>query len=121
VRWVVIACDRLDFSRSTLTQVQPYLFFEGRCEEAVELYRKALGAEVEMMLRMKDSPEKPPPAMVPPGSDNKVVRSLKAKGVTFEHYDMPDMKLVGDVHVTGATKVAWFKDPDGNILNIVNG
>ncbi|MGH8727699.1 MAG: VOC family protein [Burkholderiales bacterium] len=49
-----------------------------------------------------------------------VVRALKAKGVTFEHYDMPDMKLEGDVHVFGDMRVAWFKDPDGNILNIVN-
>jgi catechol 2,3-dioxygenase-like lactoylglutathione lyase family enzyme len=49
-----------------------------------------------------------------------VVRALKAKGVTFEHYDMPDMTREGDVHVGGSMKVAWFKDPDGNILNIVN-
>lgn len=49
------------------------------------------------------------------------VRELKAKGVTFEHYDMPDMTREGDVHVAGDMKVAWFKDPDGNILNIVNG
>ena len=49
-----------------------------------------------------------------------VVRALKAKGVAFEHYDMPDMRLQGDVHVAGDMKVAWFKDPDGNILNIVN-
>ncbi len=49
-----------------------------------------------------------------------IVRALKAKGVTFEHYDMPDMKLEGDVHVFGDMKVAWFKDPDGNILNIVS-
>ena len=56
-------------------QVQPYLFFEGRCEEAIEFYRKALGAEVEMMMRMKDSPEPPPPGMVAPGSDNKVMHA----------------------------------------------
>jgi catechol 2,3-dioxygenase-like lactoylglutathione lyase family enzyme len=49
-----------------------------------------------------------------------IVRALKAKGVTFEHYDMPDMTREGDVHVAGDMKVAWFKDPDGNILNIVN-
>ena len=49
-----------------------------------------------------------------------VVRALKAKGVSFEHYDMPGMKLQGDVHVAGDMKVAWFKDPDGNILNIIN-
>jgi catechol 2,3-dioxygenase-like lactoylglutathione lyase family enzyme len=50
-----------------------------------------------------------------------IVRALKAKGVTFEHYDMPGMTRKGDVHVAGAMKVAWFKDPDGNILNIVGG
>jgi catechol-2,3-dioxygenase len=49
-----------------------------------------------------------------------IVQALKAKGVTFEHYDMPDMKRVDDVHVAGEMKVAWFKDPDGNILNIIN-
>ena len=49
-----------------------------------------------------------------------VVRALKAKGVAFEHYDMPDMKREGDIHIGGDMKVAWFKDPDGNILNIVN-
>ena len=49
------------------------------------------------------------------------VRQLKAKGVRFEHYDMPGMKLEGDVHVGGDMKVAWFKDPDGNILSIANG
>jgi catechol 2,3-dioxygenase-like lactoylglutathione lyase family enzyme len=49
------------------------------------------------------------------------VRDLKAKGVKFEHYDMPGAKHEGDVHVFGDMKVAWFKDPDGNILNIVSG
>jgi catechol 2,3-dioxygenase-like lactoylglutathione lyase family enzyme len=50
-----------------------------------------------------------------------VVRQLKEKGVRFEHYDMPGMTLKGDVHVGGDMKVAWFKDPDGNILSIANG
>lgn len=49
-----------------------------------------------------------------------VVRELKAKGVTFEHYDIPGMKREGDVHIGGDMKVAWFKDPDGNILNIAS-
>jgi catechol 2,3-dioxygenase-like lactoylglutathione lyase family enzyme len=50
------------------------------------------------------------------------VRELKAKGVAFEHYDMPELKLKGDVHVADGAdlKVAWFKDPDGNIFSIVN-
>lgn len=50
-----------------------------------------------------------------------VVQQLKAKGVVFEHYDMPGVTKEGDVHVAGSMKVAWFKDPDGNILNIVSG
>ena len=50
-----------------------------------------------------------------------VVQELKAKGITFEHYDMPGMTLDGDVHVGDGIKVAWFKDPDGNILNIASG
>jgi len=49
-----------------------------------------------------------------------VVQSLKAKGVTFGHYDLPDTVRSGDVHVTGDMKVAWFKDPSGNILNLAS-
>jgi catechol 2,3-dioxygenase-like lactoylglutathione lyase family enzyme len=49
-----------------------------------------------------------------------VVRTLKGKGVKFEHYDLPDTRREGDVHVSGDIKVAWFKDPDGNILSVVN-
>lgn len=47
-----------------------------------------------------------------------IVKSLKSKGVTFEHYDMPGLSLEGDIHVGQGMKVAWFKDPDGNILNL---
>ena len=50
-----------------------------------------------------------------------IVGALKAKGVVFEHYDLPGTTRQGDVHVAGNTTVAWFKDPDGNILSIVNG
>ena len=50
-----------------------------------------------------------------------VMRELKSKGVTFEHYDMPDMTREGDIHIAGNMKVAWFKDPDGNILSVING
>ena len=48
------------------------------------------------------------------------VRELAARGVRFEHYDMDGMTRQGDVHVAGDMKVAWFKDPDGTILNLVN-
>ena len=49
-----------------------------------------------------------------------IVRTLKAKGVTFEHYDLPQTKREGDMHVAGDHKIAWFKDPDGNILSVMN-
>ena len=55
--------------------VQPYLFFNGCCEEAVEFYCDALGAEVEMTMRYKESPEPPPPGMVPDGWENKVMHT----------------------------------------------
>jgi len=48
-----------------------------------------------------------------------LVRTLKGRGVTFEHYDLPNMTRQGDLHVAGAMKVAWFKDPDGNIFSLV--
>jgi PhnB protein len=63
--------------------VQAYLFFNGTCEQAVEFYRKAIGAEVEMMMRFKDSPEPPPPGMVPPGYENKVMHTSFRIGETM--------------------------------------
>jgi PhnB protein len=53
--------------------VQPYLFFDGRCEEALAFYRSKLGAKVENLMRFKDSPEPAQPGMVPPGAENKVM------------------------------------------------
>lgn len=50
----------------------------------------------------------------------KEVEELKSKGVKFEHYDNMDAKIVGDIHDMGDMKAAWFKDPDGNIINLVN-
>ena len=55
--------------------VQAYLFFNGSCEQAVEFYRTALGAEVEMMMRYKESPEPPRPGMVPPGFEDKIMHT----------------------------------------------
>ena len=56
-------------------QVQPYLFFDGRCEEALEFYRSALDAEVTMLMRFKDNPEPNEQCMAPPGSENKVMHA----------------------------------------------
>jgi catechol 2,3-dioxygenase-like lactoylglutathione lyase family enzyme len=50
-----------------------------------------------------------------------LVQALRARGVTFEHYDMPGGTRKGDVHIFGTFKAAWFKDPDGNILHVNNG
>jgi catechol 2,3-dioxygenase-like lactoylglutathione lyase family enzyme len=50
-----------------------------------------------------------------------IVDTLKGRGVTFEHYDFPDTTLKGDIHEAGNMRVAWLKDPDGNILSLVNG
>lgn len=51
---------------------------------------------------------------------DRVVKELRDRGVEFEHYDVPVLALEGDVHVTEGFRVAWFKDPDGNIHSILN-
>src|ERR1700730_16081910 len=61
-------------------QVQPYLFFDGRCEEAIEFYRTKLGADVTMLMRFKDSPEPHQPGMIPPGSEEKVMHATARIG-----------------------------------------
>ena len=63
-------------------QVQPYLFFDGRCEEALEFYRSALGAEVTSLHRFKDSPEPHAPGMIPSGAENKVMHASFRVGST---------------------------------------
>ena len=62
-------------------QIQPYLFFDGRCEEALEFYRKSVGAEVKMLMRFKDSPEPPQPGSAP-GSADKVMHACFQIGDT---------------------------------------
>jgi catechol 2,3-dioxygenase-like lactoylglutathione lyase family enzyme len=51
----------------------------------------------------------------------RIVETLKSKGLAFEHYDLPQLKRHGDIHEGGGMRVAWFKDPDGNIHSIANG
>lgn len=55
--------------------IEPYLFFGGRCEEALEFYRTALGAQVEMMMRFKESPQPMPPGSIPAGFENKIMHA----------------------------------------------
>ena len=57
------------------TVIQPYLFFGGNCEEAIAFYKKTLGAEVEMVMKFKDSPEPMPADKMKPGFENKVMHS----------------------------------------------
>jgi catechol 2,3-dioxygenase-like lactoylglutathione lyase family enzyme len=51
---------------------------------------------------------------------DEVLGDLRSKGVAFEHYDLPGATREGDVHVAGDLRAAWFKDPDGNILAVVD-
>ena len=50
----------------------------------------------------------------------KLIKALEDKGVAFEHYEWPGVTMDGHIHVMGDMKVAWFKDPEGNILNLIN-
>jgi len=83
---------------SSAMQVQPYLFFEGRCEEAVEFYRRALGAEVTELMRSKDSPD---PAMTIPGAEDKVIHAMVRIGETtlmplMKTFFSPSFGMVAD-------------------------
>jgi PhnB protein len=64
------------------TAITPYLFYSGRCEEALEFYREKLGAEVEMIMRFDQSPEPPPPGMLPAGFEKKIMHAaFRVRGV----------------------------------------
>ena len=67
---------------NNLPLIQSYLFFSGRCAEAVEFYRQALGAVVELSIRYKESPEPPPPGMMPPNWGNKIMHTSFRIGQT---------------------------------------
>lgn len=89
--------------------VQPYLFFDGRCEEAIEFYGHALDARVEMLMRNSDSPEPHPPGMLPPGSENKVMHASLKIGDT--------VVMASDGHCSGKPSFQGFalsiSVPDG--------
>ena len=82
-------------------QVQPYLFFEGRCEEALAFYRGALGAEVTMLMRFKESPD---PGMVPPGTENKVMHASFRIGETTVMAS--DGRCLGNAELSGLCALA---------------
>jgi PhnB protein len=66
----------------TKALVQPYLFYGGRCEEALEFYRGAIDAQVDFLMRYKESPDPSPPGMLPPGFENKVMHTTFRIGDT---------------------------------------
>jgi PhnB protein len=70
------------FNEDSPMEVQPNLFFDGRCDEAIDFYKKAIGAEVAMLLRFKDSPEPHRPGMLSPGAENKVMHGRLRIGET---------------------------------------
>ena len=81
-------------------QVEPYLDFDGRCEEALEFYRRAIGGEITSLMRFGDSPDPCPDGMLPPGSEGKVMHAVFRAGTsTFMASDgrcsgRPDFKGV---------------------------
>jgi len=70
-------------AQGTGKQVQPYLFFDGKCEEALEFYKSALGAKVDMLMRFKESPDPVPPGTCGPNSGDKVMHSAFRIGETL--------------------------------------
>jgi PhnB protein len=80
--------------------VEPYLNFDGRCEEALDFYRSALGAEVTMLMRYNDSPEPCAPGMVPPGAENKVMHASFRIGEST--------LMASDCHCQGKTSFEGF-------------
>jgi PhnB protein len=88
--------------------VQPYLFFDGKCEEALEFYKSAIGAKVDMMMRFSEAPEKPPEGSMPPGSDKKIMHAAFKVGDT--------QIMASDGHCAGKPSFQGF----GLTLNAAN-
>ncbi len=82
-------------------KVEPYLHFEGCCEEAIEFYRKALGAELLMLMRYNENPDLQTPGMVPPGLENKVMHASLQIGQT--RLMLSDGRYGGDSKFQGVT------------------
>ena len=80
--------------------VQPYLFFNGRAEEALNFYTKALGTKADMLMRNREAPEQPPPGMLPPGSEDKVMHASFRVGDTEV--------MLSDGRCSGAPKFDGF-------------
>jgi PhnB protein len=83
-----------------VTKIEPYIFYEGRAEEAIEFYKQALGAQVEMIMRYSESPDPPPPEMVKPGSENKIMHS----SITVDGQRI----MISDGGCSGESKIGGF-------------
>lgn len=81
-------------------QLQPYVHFNGRCEEAIEFYKKAVGAQVNMLMRFKEMPASCGPSAITPGTENKVMHANLRIG--------DSVVLVSDGQCTGTTKFDGF-------------
>lgn len=81
-------------------QVQAYLFFDGRCEEAIEFYKQTLGAKLGMLMRFRESPEASAPGMVPPGAEDKVMHAAFTIGDT--------LVMASDGNCTGKPSFSGF-------------
>ena len=89
-------------------QVQPYLCFEGRCDEAIEFYRKALGAELTVRMRFNEAPPGPDACEVAPGTENKVMHaSLQIGGSTVL---MSDGQCTGSADFKGVSLALQLTD-----------
>jgi PhnB protein len=81
-------------------QIQPYVIFDGRCEEAIEFYKKVFGAEVNMLMRNNESPDPHSPGMLPPGSERKIMHANLRIG--------DSVVLMSDGHCGGSPKFEGF-------------
>lgn len=81
-------------------QIQPYLFFDGRCEEALDFYKGAVGAKVDMLMRFKENPDRGKGGMEPPGADDKVMHASFTVGDT--------MVMASDGNCAGKPKFDGF-------------
>lgn len=77
-----LAFKNIDTTEETAMHVEPYLFFDGRCEEALQFYGKAIGAETGALMRFRESPEPAPPGSVPAGFEDKVMHATLRIGDT---------------------------------------
>ena len=105
-------------------KVEPYLSFEGRCEEAIEFYRRAIGAEVEVLMRFKDMPEPREPGMVTPENEHKVMHAEMRIGdskvmLSDGHCTGQASKFEGSYAVTASKRISRPKSkPKRRELNL---